>query len=391
MQKDEEQEITIEEFFALCKDGGTYQIHTPDGWQDIGSLVQKRNKDCYNLVLENGQELGCSADHYIWTSDSVECHSWKKSEDINVQEDLVRTMSGWQAVVAKESIGVKDTFDLEVKSLSHRYYSNDIVSHNTGKSMISDAVGVHFEMPLLRLDIGALFSAHIGESEENTRLAIQTAEAIAPCVLWVDEIEKGIGGVASSNVTDGGVTNRVFGTLLTWMQEKEEPVFVIATANNLDGIPPEFQRAGRFDEIFFLDLPDRDQRVEVAEVLLKRKDRDPADFNLSRIADAADNYSPAEMEKGINNALFLAFQDKKRKVTTDDIVSEIGKFQPLYNSRREEVTVMREWAKGKDGSGGRARLANSSGSGKSYAVSTPDRTFDLAGDLNDLTEDDLTE
>ena len=398
--EDKEQEIAIEEFFTLCEEGGFYQVETPDGWQDIGSLVRKRNKECYNLILENGRELGCSFDHYVWVTDDVSdpfSYVWKRAEDIDIRTDLVLVRAGvecydtgWERVIAKEYVGEKDTFDLEVKNLNHRYYTNGILSHNTGKSMISDAVGVQFGMPLLRLDIGALFSAHIGESEENTRLAIQTAEAIAPCVLWIDKIEKGIGGVQSSNATDGGVTNRVFGTLLTWMQEKEAPVFVIATANNLNGIPPEFQRAGRFDEIFFLDLPDKDQRIEVTEVLLKRKSRDPADFDLEQIAIAAENYSPAEIEKGINNALFLAFQrEGDRKVTTQDIVSEIGRFQPLYNTRYEEIADMREWAKGKDGKGGRARLANSSGSGKSYAVAAHDRTFDLAGDLGDLTEEDL--
>jgi len=206
------------------------------------------------------------------------------------------------------------------------------------------------------------------------------------CILWIDEVEKGIGGVQSSNVTDGGVTNRVFGTLLTWMQEKTVPVFVMATANNVTEIPPEFMRAGRFDEIFFLDLPNEDQRIEVTEVLLKRKSRDPKDFDCKYIAASTNNYSPAEIEKAINNGLFVAYQDGKRKVTTEDIVDEAKKFQPLYNSRREEIEGMREWAKGKDGKGGRARLANSTGSGKSFAAKETGRDFDLSGSL---TVDDL--
>ena len=126
-----------------------------------------------------------------------------------------------------------------------------------GKSMIADAVANYYQMPLLRLDVGAIFSAHIGESESNVRSVTSICDAISPCVLWVDEVEKGLGGIQSSNYTDGGVTNRVFGTLLTWMQEKTSQVFVVVTANNVESIPPEFMRAGRFDEIFFLDLPDR--------------------------------------------------------------------------------------------------------------------------------------
>jgi len=368
MQEGECQEITIEEFFNLCKKGGTYQIETPDGWQDIGALVQKRSKECYNLVLEEGQELGCSFDHYVWATEDVSnpfIYAWKRTEDINVQTDSIIIQAGddawdtgWRKVVAKEYIGTKDTFDLEVKSSTHRYYSNGIVSHNTGKSMIADAVGNLYRMPLLRLDIGALFASHIGQSEENTRQAIQMAESLAPVVLWIDEIEKGIGGVQSSNHTDGGVANRVFGTLLTWMQEKEDPVFVIATANNISGIPPEFQRAGRFDEIFFIDLPNRDQRAEVLEVLLRRKNRELSRADIEKVVDVSENYSPAELEKAISGALFRNYQEGKRELVATDIIGEIGKFQPLYTSRYEEILAMREWAHGMDGKGGRARLAN---------------------------------
>jgi len=193
MQKGQEQEITIKEFFTLCQEEkGTYQIETPDGWQDIGRLVQKQNKECYNLVLENGQELGCSFDHYIWTTNDINnptTYKWKKSKDIDTQSDFVLVRlgneandTGWQKVVAKKYIGVRDTFDFEVKSPNHRYYSNNIVSHNTGKSMTCDALSDYWQMPLLRLDMGSIFSPHIGESEANMRQVIQTSEAIAPCV-----------------------------------------------------------------------------------------------------------------------------------------------------------------------------------------------------------------
>jgi ATP-dependent 26S proteasome regulatory subunit len=251
----------------------------------------------------------------------------------------------------------------------------------TGKSMTCDALADLYQMPLLRLDMGAIFSAHVGESEQNMRNVIKTAEAIAPAILWIDEIEKGIGGVQSSNYTDGGVTNRVFGTMLTWLQEKRTPVFVVCTANNVLGIPPEFMRAGRFDEIFFLDLPNEDQRKEILECLLLRKSRNPEEFDLPKIIEHSPNYSPAELEKAINNALFVAYSEEKRHLRTTDVVSEIGKFQPLYNSRREEIEEMRQWALGEEGKGGRARLANSE-SKKSY------KTHDVGRQL-DLTEDDL--
>ncbi len=179
------------------------------------------------------------------------------------------------------------------------------------------------------------------------------------CILWIDEVEKGIGGVESSNATDGGVTSRVFGTMLTWMQDRLAPVFVVCTANNIAGLPPEFMRAGRFDEIFFIDLPNEDQRAEVIGKLLSRKKRNASQFDIDQIVSATHNYTPVEIEKGIDNALFVAYSDNKRPLTTEDIVNETKKFFPLYNSRREEIEDMRTWALGESGVGGRAVLANS--------------------------------
>lgn len=257
----------------------------------------------------------------------------------------------------------------------------------TGKSCSADALAHLYKLPLLRLDVGALFQSHVGESEQNARMAIHMAESVSPTIFWIDEIEKGLGGVQSSNYTDGGVANRVFGTLLTWLQEKEEPVFVVATANNILGIPPEFMRAGRFDEIWFLDLPDKEQRKEVLSCLLLKKKRDPQDFDLDRIAAESEHYSPAELEKAINNALFIAYSEDKRQLKTEDIVSEIHNFQPLYNSRREEIQEMRTWALGEHGKGGRARLANASAS-VSPSHPLKSKTKELGRHI-DLSENDL--
>lgn len=247
----------------------------------------------------------------------------------------------------------------------------------SGKSAVCDALADLYQMPLLRLDFGAVFSAHVGDSEKNIRDCLSTAENVAPCVLWLDEVEKGIGGVESSNATDGGVTNRVFGTMLTWMQDKTAPVFVACTANNILGLPPEFMRAGRFDEIFFIDLPDEDQRYEVTQKLLSRKGRNPDDFDINEIVSASKNYTPVEIEKGIDNALFVAYSEKKRKLTSDDIAAELKKFFPLYNSRREEIDAMREWALGKDGVGGRAVMANSQAKPSQLKNIDPVRSLDL--------------
>lgn len=248
----------------------------------------------------------------------------------------------------------------------------------TGKSMVAESLALHWQMPLLRLDIGSVFSPHIGDSEKNIRDVVRISESVAPCLLWVDEIEKGLGGVQSSNQTDGGVTNRVFGTLLTWMQEKESAVFVICTANNVCTLPPELMRAGRFDEIFFLDLPNAEQRVDVLEKLLLKKFRNPEEFDLDKIAQASENYSPAELEKSINNALFVAYYDNKRQLTDADIINALNSFQPLYNSRREEIQELRDWAIGDGVSGGRAVLANSIVSTKNHLVHKVSRKINLS-------------
>lgn len=221
----------------------------------------------------------------------------------------------------------------------------------SGKSLMCDALASIYKMPLLRLDLGAVFNRYVGESESNLRRSLLMAGACSPCILWVDEVEKGIAGTGGDN---SGVSDRIFGTLLTWLQDKSDPVFVVATANNIHGIPPEFMRAGRFDEIFFLDLPDEHQRRDVINKIVLKKGRDPQVLDIEAIVKASKDYTPAEIEKGIDNALFLAFQDGKRGIQTADIVSQLRSFAPLYNSRREEIDAIREWAVGREGKGGRA-------------------------------------
>lgn len=246
----------------------------------------------------------------------------------------------------------------------------------TGKSLVCSALSATYEMPLLRLDMGAVFASHVGESEKNIRDALNIAAAISPSIIWVDEVEKGLSGVMSSNFTDGGVTSRVFGTLLTWMQEeKNPPVFVACTANNIGGVPPEFLRAGRFDEIFWLDLPNEEQRYEVVSKLLTKKHRNPEDFDINKIVQESDHYSPAEIEKGIDNGMFISYADNRREVKTEDIVNELSKFSSLYNGRQEDIENMRNFALGINGKGGLARLAN--GVSKIPKVSTKIEITDL--------------
>jgi len=212
-----------------------------------------------------------------------------------------------------------------------------------GKSLTCKAISNTWDMPLLRMDFGKLFGSFVGQSEARAREALQMAEELAPCVLLIDEIEKGLSGARSSGRTDGGTTSRVLSTFLTWMQEKIKPVFVVATANDHESIPPEFLRAGRFDEIFFVDLPNINEREEIFEVHLKKKKYDIKNFDLKRLSKESEKYSGAEIEKAVNNAMLQSFIDKKRKMKTDDILDVMKNIKPLAVMREEDFASLREW------------------------------------------------
>ncbi len=178
-----------------------------------------------------------------------------------------------------------------------------------GKSLTAKAVAAEWRLPLLRLDVGRIFSSFVGSSEQNLRRAIGVAESVAPVVLWIDEVEKGLSGVSSSGAGDSGVSARVFGNLLIWLQEKTAPVFVVATANRIDLLPPEFLRKGRFDEIFFVDLPSEAERGEIFRIHLRGKNRDPERFDVDALAALSMGWSGAEIEQAIVAGLYDAFSE----------------------------------------------------------------------------------
>ena len=214
----------------------------------------------------------------------------------------------------------------------------------TGKSLTAKAVGALWQMPLLRLDVGKIFGGLVGSSEENIRTVIKTAEAIAPAVLWIDELEKGFSGTGSSGQTDGGTTSRVFASFITWLQEKTTPVFVIATANNVHQLPPELLRKGRFDEIFFCDLPDREDRRQILDIHLRKKKRDPSQFDLDKLLEATVDFSGAELEQAVVAALYDAF-DTGNDLTTEGLLHTLKDLVPLAITMREQIESMREWAR----------------------------------------------
>ncbi|SCF34079.1 AAA+-type ATPase, SpoVK/Ycf46/Vps4 family [Micromonospora viridifaciens] len=216
-----------------------------------------------------------------------------------------------------------------------------------GKSLTAKAVAAAWGLPLLRLDIGRVFAGLVGSSEQNMRTAIRTAEATAPCVLWVDEIEKGFAGGGG----DSGTSARVFGSFLTWMQEKTRSVFVIATANDFEGLPPELLRKGRFDEIFFVDLPTRAERTAIWRVHLARRLRNPAvagglavdDALLNELAGFSEGYSGAEIEQAVVGGLFDAFSER-RALHRDDLLRALAAMVPLSVTQAERINAVRSWA-----------------------------------------------
>lgn len=211
-----------------------------------------------------------------------------------------------------------------------------------GKSLCAKAVAAEWRLPLLRLDPSNLYNKYYGESEKNLKRAIRTAEAMAPVVLWIDEIEKSL----APDDRDSGTSSRIFATFLSWLQDKKENVFVIATANDISKLPPELVRKGRFDEIFFVDLPTADTRRGILEIHLARRQRDPSTFDLDRLVEASEGFSGAELEQAVVSSLYTVFANDA-DLTTEALEEEIRQTQPLSVTMAERVGAVRAWADGR--------------------------------------------
>lgn len=208
-----------------------------------------------------------------------------------------------------------------------------------GKSLAAKAIAGGFGIPLLRLDFGALYNKYHGETERNLRESLDAATLMAPCVLWIDEIEKGL----SVGDSDGGTSQRVLGTLLTWMAERQSRIFVVATANDVAALPPELLRKGRFDEIFFVDLPPQDVRAAILDIHLRRRDIDPTTFSLEELAAQADGFSGAELEQAVVSSLYSAHAGDE-PLCTEHIRQELLATRPLSVIMAEKVEQLRQWA-----------------------------------------------
>jgi Cdc6-like AAA superfamily ATPase len=236
----------------------------------------------------------------------------------------------------------------------------------TGKSLTAKCVATVFGMPLLRFDIGGTRSKFVGDSESNIRRVLKLAETVAPCVLWIDEIEKALAG-ASGPQGDGGVAADALGTLLSWMQEHSAPVFLVATANDVRSLPPELLRKGRFDELFFVDLPTHAERIEIIAACLKQNGRATDTVDMDALAAATNGFVGAEISALVPDAMFTAFADGERALTTDDLMVVAKSVVPLSKTASEKITALREW------SVGRARPASQ----PEVATTGGDRIVDL--------------
>jgi len=221
----------------------------------------------------------------------------------------------------------------------------------TGKSLTAKAIAHHWHLPLLRLDVGRLFGGLVGESESRTRQMIQLAEALAPCVLWIDEIDKAFGGIDGKG--DAGTSSRVFGTFITWLAEKTSPVFVVATANNIQALPPEMLRKGRFDEIFFVGLPSQEERRAIFAVHLSRlRPHNLKSYDLDRLAYETPDFSGAEIEQTLIEAMHIGFS-QNRDFITDDILEAASQLVPLARTAQAQIQFLQDWA-----AAGKARMAS---------------------------------
>lgn len=213
-----------------------------------------------------------------------------------------------------------------------------------GKSLCAKAVAMEWSLPLLKMDPSNLYNKYIGESEKNFKRAMNTAEKMSPVILWIDEIEKAFSTGGESE--DGGVSKRIFGTFLSWLQERKGDVFVVATANDVQKLPPEFLRKGRFDEIFFVDLPDEEARTSIFEIHLGKRGKNPDDFDLHELVRETDGFSGSEIEQAIVSGLYTAFS-AKRELDTQILLNEVSATCPLSETMAEKIDWLREWASGR--------------------------------------------
>ncbi|MEP6755134.1 MAG: AAA family ATPase [Chthonomonadales bacterium] len=323
---------------------------------DIDTVLDKGEREA---ILKAAQGLTATEAENVFAKSLVE----KRKFDIDVvlteKEQIIRKSGILEYYPASEAFSSVGGLDLMKEWMQKRTTSFTdrarafglpepkgilmIGVQGCGKSLSAKAIGAQWKLPLLRLDIGKVFAGLVGASEENMRKAIRVAESVAPCILWLDELEKGLSGSSGSGSSDGGTTMRVFSTFLTWLQEKTVPVFVVSTANQIDALPPELLRKGRFDEIFFIDLPSLEERMEIFRIHLRKRKRELKKFDVKELAAATPGFSGAEIEQVVIEGLFDAF-DEERELTQQDLLMAANATVPLSMTMSEKIDELRYWA-----------------------------------------------
>lgn len=310
-------------------------------------------------VLKAAQGLTANEAENVFAKSLVEKHRFDVDVILSEKEQIIRKSGILEYYPFSEHIGDVGGLDLlkdwmEKRTVAFTEKARDfglpeprgvllLGVQGCGKSLSAKAIGSLWRLPLLRLDVGRIFAGIVGSSEENMRKAIRVAESVAPCILWLDELEKGFSGTQSSGMSDGGTTSRVFGTFLTWMQDKQAAAFVVATSNDVTSLPPELLRKGRFDEIFFIDLPAVEERKQIFTIHLRKRKREPEEFDLEALAEATPGFSGAEIEAVVVEALYDAF-DETKELTTDSIIAAAHHTVPLSVTMQERIEDLRIWA-----------------------------------------------
>ncbi len=328
--------------------------------REVAGIQLELSQEMYEKVLLAAQGLTCTEAENVFAKSLVMTRTLDLDVIMAEKKQIIRRSQVLEYFEAEENMSSVGGMDLLKKWLAKRSLAFSerarafglpepkglllLGVQGAGKSLIAKAISSQWRLPLLRLDLGRLFSQLVGSSEQNMRAALKLAESVAPCLLWVDELEKGLAGVASSHLSDAGTTARVFGSFLTWMQEKTAPVFVVATANDISILPPEALRKGRFDEIFFIDLPSYEERREIFAIHIARRGRNPLDFDLDTLARMSENFSGAEIEQAVISALYDAFESN-RDLTDADILNALKHTVPLAQTMEHKVNALRNWAR----------------------------------------------
>jgi SpoVK/Ycf46/Vps4 family AAA+-type ATPase len=255
---------------------------------------------------------------------------------------------GGNDVLIKWAIQRKNAFTEKARKFGIPYPKGIILSGipGCGKSLFCKIIANIWGFPLLRMSMDKVFEGTVGSSERNMKRVLDIAEAVSPCILWIDEIEKALSGLGSSNVSDGGTTSRVCGIFLSWLQENKLPVFVAGTANDISALPPELLRKGRFDEIWFVDLPNHEERKEIFKIHISKRRRKVKDFDLDALVDSSETFTGAEIENAIVSGLFDAY-DENTELTTEHIKNNLEQTIPLSSTMEDKIISLRNWAKGK--------------------------------------------